>query len=149
MTRANWPESRFPLPGGWRNADGSTECRRYHSAVLRTLTGYEEEWLAHRRDVPNAIKTSRLLTACVLSLDDDEPPHDMARRMLIGDRDYKKFLNTRNELYREKRMKQSPPTRAETLTLMAKHPNLIKRPILVKGKNMLLGFDPDEFKQIL
>lgn len=68
---------------------------------------------------------------------------------LIGGRDYKKFLNTRNELYREKKMKQSPPTRAEALTLMAKHPNLIKRPILVKGKNMLLGFDPDEFKQVL
>jgi arsenate reductase (glutaredoxin) len=68
---------------------------------------------------------------------------------LIGDRDYKKFLNTRNELYREKKMKQSPPTRAEALALMAKHPNLVKRPILVNGKNMLLGFDPEEFKQVL
>jgi hypothetical protein len=88
VTRGNWPECRFPLPGGWLNADGSTECRRYHSAVLRTLTGYEEAWLAQHRDVPNAIKTTRLLTACVLNLDDDEPPPDMARRMLVGDRDY-------------------------------------------------------------
>lgn len=61
---------------------------------------------------------------------------------LIGDRDYKMFLNTRNELYREREMKQSPPSRAEAIALMAKHPNLIKRPILVKGKQILLGFDP-------
>jgi len=27
--------------------------------------------------------------------------------------------------------------------LMAKHPNLIKRPILVKGKQILPGFDPE------
>jgi Spx/MgsR family transcriptional regulator len=66
---------------------------------------------------------------------------------LIGNRDYKLFLNTRNELYRERKMKQSPPSRVEALALMAKHPNLIKRPILVKGKHILLGFDPDEWRQ--
>ena len=34
---------------------------------------------------------------------------------LIGKRDYIPFLNTRNELYREKKMKQNPPSRAEAL----------------------------------
>jgi len=64
---------------------------------------------------------------------------------LMGDRDYKLFLNTRNELYRERKMKQTPPSREEAIALMAKHPNLIKRPILVKGRKMLLGFDSDEW----
>ena len=68
---------------------------------------------------------------------------------LIGDRDYKLFLNTRNELYREKNMKESPPSRAEAIALMAKNPNLIKRPILVKGKQILLGFNPDEMRKVL
>ena len=68
---------------------------------------------------------------------------------LIGDRDYTLFLNTRNELYREKNMKESPPSRAEAIALMAKHPNLIKRPILVKGKQIFLGFNPDEMRQAL
>jgi arsenate reductase-like glutaredoxin family protein len=68
---------------------------------------------------------------------------------LIGDRDYKMFLNTRNELYREKNMKESPPSRAEAIALMAKNPNLIKRPILVKGKKILLGFNPDEMRKML
>jgi len=59
------------------------------------------------------------------------------------------FLNTRNELYRERKMKDSPPSRAEAIALMAKHPNLIKRPILVKGKQILLGFDPAAMREAL
>jgi arsenate reductase len=68
---------------------------------------------------------------------------------LIGDRNYKMFLNTRNELYREKNMKEAPPSRAEAIALMAKNPNLIKRPILVKGKQILLGFNPDEMRKVI
>jgi arsenate reductase-like glutaredoxin family protein len=52
---------------------------------------------------------------------------------LIGKRDYKDFLNTRNELYRERGMKENPPSRDEALKLMSETPNLIKRPILVEG----------------
>ena len=68
---------------------------------------------------------------------------------LIGDRDYKMFLNSRNELYRERNMKEAPPTRSEAIALMAKHPNLIKRPILVKGRQVLLGFNPEEIRKAL
>jgi arsenate reductase-like glutaredoxin family protein len=60
---------------------------------------------------------------------------------LIGKRDYRLFLNTRNELYRERGMKENPPPRAEALKLMSENPNLIKRPILVKGGEILLGYD--------
>jgi arsenate reductase-like glutaredoxin family protein len=60
---------------------------------------------------------------------------------LIGQRDYLPFLNSRNELYRERGMKENPPPRAEALRLMAEHPNLIKRPILVKGARIVLGYD--------
>ncbi len=60
---------------------------------------------------------------------------------LIGKRDYRTFLNSRNELYRERGMKENPPPRAEALRLMSEHPNLIKRPILVRGDEIVLGFD--------
>ena len=58
---------------------------------------------------------------------------------LIGKRDYREFLNTRNELYRERGMKENPPSRADALKLMSEHPNLIRRPILVDGEKILLG----------
>jgi Spx/MgsR family transcriptional regulator len=67
---------------------------------------------------------------------------------LIGTRDYTKFLNFRNELYRERKMKANPPSRAEAIKLMSKHPNLIRRPILVKGSKIALGFDEAEFQEI-
>lgn len=60
---------------------------------------------------------------------------------LIGKRDYREFLNSRNELYRERGMKENPPPRDEALRLMSENPNLIKRPILVKGSQILLGYD--------
>jgi arsenate reductase-like glutaredoxin family protein len=67
---------------------------------------------------------------------------------LIGKRDYRTFLNTRNELYRERRMKENPPSREEALQLMAANPNLIKRPILVKGREMALGFDAEQWRPL-
>jgi arsenate reductase (glutaredoxin) len=63
---------------------------------------------------------------------------------LIGDRDYTQFLNSRNELFKEMGMKDNPPPRIQAIRLMANNPNLVKRPILVKGKKIVLGFDPEQ-----
>jgi len=60
---------------------------------------------------------------------------------LIGKRDYRDFLNTRNELYRERGMKENPPPRPEALELMSKNPNLIRRPILIKDGELYLGLE--------
>jgi len=67
---------------------------------------------------------------------------------LIGERDYREFLNPRNELYREKNMKEKPPTRAEALRLMAKEPNLIRRPVVIAGGRMVLGYDEDALREL-
>ena len=68
---------------------------------------------------------------------------------LIGERDYKVFLNTRNEMYREKKMAEKPPSRSEAIALMSKNPNLIKRPILLRGGKILLGFDEEAYRKLL
>ncbi len=67
---------------------------------------------------------------------------------LIGTRDYQKFLNTRNELYRKHNMKLHPPTRAEAIRLMAREPNLIRRPLLVRGSQIVFGFAEDVYKKL-
>ena len=67
---------------------------------------------------------------------------------LIGERDYKIFLNTRNELYRSRKMGQNPPTREEALQLMAGEPNLIRRPVAVRGAEIVLGYDEEGLKRI-
>jgi arsenate reductase-like glutaredoxin family protein len=68
---------------------------------------------------------------------------------LIGARDYKPFLNPRNELYRDKNMKENPPSRAEAIKLMAKTPNLIRRPVVIRGSQVVLGYDEDAYKKLL
>ena len=68
---------------------------------------------------------------------------------LIGTRDYKDFMNSRNELYREQNMKEHPPSRAEAIKLMAKEPNLIRRPIVICGAQMILGFDEEAYRKLL
>jgi arsenate reductase len=60
---------------------------------------------------------------------------------LIGDRDYRKFLNPRNELYRKRKMGEKPPSRAEALKLMAAEPNLIRRPVVQRGQQIVFGYD--------
>jgi arsenate reductase-like glutaredoxin family protein len=67
---------------------------------------------------------------------------------LIGERDYKEFLNTRNELYRAKDMKVNPPTRPQAIKLMAANPNLIRRPILIRGQRITLGFVEEDYRKL-
>jgi arsenate reductase (glutaredoxin) len=67
---------------------------------------------------------------------------------LIGRRDYKQFLNTRNEVYRERNMKEKPPSRAEAIRLMSEEPNLIRRPLLVYGAQIIFGFDEEAYRKL-
>ena len=62
---------------------------------------------------------------------------------LIGNRDYTDFLNSRNELFRRKKMKDNPPSRREAIRMMAQEPNLIRRPVIVAGGHVVIGFDKD------
>ena len=67
---------------------------------------------------------------------------------LFGERDYQEFLNTRNELYRNRDMKEHPPSRAEAIKLMAKEPNLIRRPLLIRGSRIIFGFDEAAYRKL-
>lgn len=70
-------------------------------------------------------------------------------REIIGDGPIEKFLNTRTPLYRERNMKQKPPTKDEAIKLMLRDPNLLKRPVIIKGKTKLTGFNEAEVKELL
>jgi arsenate reductase len=67
---------------------------------------------------------------------------------LIGDRDHLQFLNTRNELYRQKKMKENQPSRADAIRMMVSEPNLIRRPVIVAGGRIVLGFDREKIDRL-
>jgi Spx/MgsR family transcriptional regulator len=77
------------------------------------------------------------------------PLSEQELREIIGDGPIEPFLNTRTPLYREKNMKQKPPSKDDAIKLMLKDANLLKRPVIIKGKKKLTGFDEAEVKQLL
>ena len=77
---------------------------------------------------------------------DKQPLSESELDKLIGNRDYKLFLNTRNDLYRERKMAEKPPARPDAIKLMSKTPNLIRRPLLVAGSQMIIGFDEAAYR---
>ena len=90
------------------------------------------------------------LGAEIESRDLDKEPLSISEiEALIGERDYKMFQSTRNELYRKRKMGENPPSCQDAIALMSKNPNLIKRPILLRGGQILLGFDEDACRKLL
>jgi len=80
---------------------------------------------------------------------DKQPLSEKELNDLIWDRDYKLFLNSRNELYRERNMARKTPSREEAIRLMSKNPNLIKRPVVVRGDQLVLGLDVTAYMKLL
>ncbi len=70
-----------------------------------------------------------------------EPLSATELEKLIGDREHTDFLNKRSKLYRKEKMGEEPPSRREAIRMMAKNPNLIRRPVVVAGGRVVLGFD--------
>ena len=68
---------------------------------------------------------------------------------LFRGRDPRDFLNPRNETYRRLKMKEKPPSAQETIRLMAKEPNLIRRPLTFKGTRVVAGYDEAALLELL
>ncbi len=78
-----------------------------------------------------------------------KPLAEKELREIIADGPIEPYLNTRTGLYRERNLKQKPPSIDEAIKLILKDQNLLKRPIFVKGKIRLTGFDEAAVKAIL
>jgi len=46
-------------------------------------------------------------------------------------------------------MKEKPPSRKDAIQLMARNPSLIRRPIVVKGKEIVLGWDQAAIEKLV
>ena len=77
------------------------------------------------------------------------PLNENELRQIIGDDPITDFLNTRTALYRERNMKAQPPSKDEAIALMLRDQNLLRRPILVKGRKKVVGFNEKEVKELL
>jgi len=59
---------------------------------------------------------------------------------------WKALLNTRGTTWRRLgEEERADVDEARALTLMARHPSLIRRPVIDTGEALLVGFDPDRY----
>jgi arsenate reductase (glutaredoxin) len=78
-----------------------------------------------------------------------EPLSEAELEALIGGAEVTEFLNTRSASYRRHGFRDQPPTKAQAIRLMVQDPNLIKRPIVVKGGTKVLGFDQGKLRALI
>jgi arsenate reductase-like glutaredoxin family protein len=68
---------------------------------------------------------------------------------LFAGRDPRDFLNARSPAYKAMNLAGKSITADQAISLMAKDPNLIKRPLVIAGKQIIAGFDRDQLRAAL
>jgi arsenate reductase-like glutaredoxin family protein len=70
-------------------------------------------------------------------------------KALFAGRDARDFLNPKSPAFKAMGLKGRELTVAAALALMAKEPNLIKRPLIVAGGEIVTGFDRERLRLLL
>lgn len=68
---------------------------------------------------------------------------------LFAGRDPRDFLNPRSPAFKAMGLAAKTLSAEQALVLMAQEPNLIKRPIVIAGKQIIAGFDRDRLRAAL
>jgi arsenate reductase (glutaredoxin) len=78
-----------------------------------------------------------------------EPLSASELKVLFAGRDPRDFLNPKSPAFKTMGLKDRKLTAAGALALMAREPNLIKRPLVVAGGQIVAGFDRDRLRALL
>ena len=54
-------------------------------------------------------------------------------------------MSTRSPVFKERPL---PKSKREAIALMMENPNLIRRPIMIKGSRVIFGFDKDQYGKL-
>jgi arsenate reductase-like glutaredoxin family protein len=70
-------------------------------------------------------------------------------RDLFKGRDPRDFLNPKSPTFKAMGLHGKTLTAEHAIKLMAQEPNLIKRPLIIAGREIIAGFDRDRIKKAL
>lgn len=71
-----------------------------------------------------------------------EPPARAFLERYIDAERFLDFVSTRSPVFKQRPL---PRSKREAIDLMMQQPNLIRRPILVRGAQVIFGFDKDKY----
>lgn len=73
------------------------------------------------------------------------PPDRAFLERHIDEKRFLDFVSTRSPVFKQRPL---PKSKNEAIELMMQQPNLIKRPILVRGGKAIFGFDREQYDKI-
>jgi len=76
-----------------------------------------------------------------------EPPSRALLERLIDSRHLEDFLNTRSPAYKAHNLDVRNMTKKQAIDLMMEEPNLIRRPLVLRGRKAVFGFRPEEYEE--
>jgi arsenate reductase len=74
----------------------------------------------------------------------DPPSRELLER-LIDERHLEDFVNTRSPAYKARGLDVTKMTKKQAIELMMEDINLMKRPLVMRGKKAVFGFKPEQY----
>ena len=99
-------------------------------------------------------KAKKILDAYKVSYDEinitETPPPKSVLKKAIKLKGMKKLFNTSGEQYKKLRIKDKigDMTEVQAIELLSRNGRLVKRPIVVDGNRITVGFDEIEYKEV-
>jgi arsenate reductase-like glutaredoxin family protein len=80
-----------------------------------------------------------------IDINKEPPSRDFLEQHIDAER-FLDFVSTRSPVWKERPL---PKSKKEAIDLMMENPNLIRRPILIKGgKKTIFGFDKEQYDEL-
>ena len=79
-----------------------------------------------------------------LDINKEPPSREFLEKHIDPDR-FLDFVSTRSPVFKDRPL---PKSKKEAIALMTENPNLIRRPIMVKGSKVIFGFDKDAYAKL-
>jgi arsenate reductase-like glutaredoxin family protein len=74
-----------------------------------------------------------------------EPPSREFLEKHIDAQHFLDFVSTRSPVFKQRPL---PKSKKEAIALMLENPNLIRRPIVIKGSKVIFGFDKEQYGEL-
>ena len=79
-----------------------------------------------------------------LDINKEPPTREFLEKHIDPER-FLDFVSTRSPVFKERPL---PTSKKEAIALMMENPNLIRRPIMVKGSKVIFGFDKEQYGKL-
>ena len=79
-----------------------------------------------------------------LDINKEPPTREFLEQHIDADR-FLDFVSTRSPVFKQRPL---PKSKKEAIALMMENPNLIRRPIVIKGSQVIFGFDKERYAKL-